>query len=523
MHTKHPKPLFHKIHVLGLPFNVRSVAFVLAAVTAGYFGVNTLKAATYVSNLEAEAGVIAGAVRTSDKTASGEDSVRFGQVAEAPVLPANIKIHTGGASIAIVWSASPSPEIAGYEVYKDNTKVTTVAIGAGTVAMEKEGRRYIDTSVVRGRAYNYQLKTINKAGLVSPLSQKISATHPTSTTPMPTLSFEYIRAPAPSNKAQVEATFRKELETWYPKIGDALAYPDYSPITSLIIETNPDVSMGALGNRIGYNPQAMNATSIADLGSGALLHEATHIINAYTTGNMPAWLSEGIADWTRDSLTLEREGSTPLPSYDAQKLAQGYGPAASFITYIEKKYDRNFPREISIAAHNNVYNSSFILNATGRTEAQLIEEFRFANAGITGAIRGVNLACLDIANSSTANGTKVQLYSCNNTAAQKWAAVFKNAADKNPANGGIFFLNNYLLGASKCLDIQSAGTANNTNVRLWNCNDGVAQMWRQGQNGSLINPQSGRCLTAINDGTASGPALVIADCDSSNNQRWTLP
>jgi hypothetical protein len=43
------------------------------------------------------------------------------------------------------------------------------------------------------------------------------------------------------------------------------------------------------------------------------------------------------------------------------------------------------------------------------------------------------------------------------------------------------------------------------------------------QSGSLVNPQSGRCLDAEGNSTADGTVLRIWDCTAAANQRWILP
>ncbi len=46
----------------------------------------------------------------------------------------------------------------------------------------------------------------------------------------------------------------------------------------------------------------------------------------------------------------------------------------------------------------------------------------------------------------------------------------------------------------KCLDIYAAGTANGTTVELYGCNGTGAQDWVPQSNGSLVTPNSGKCL-----------------------------
>ncbi len=65
------------------------------------------------------------------------------------------------------------------------------------------------------------------------------------------------------------------------------------------------------------------------------------------------------------------------------------------------------------------------------------------------------------------------------------------------------------MGDQRCLP--SAGTANGTPVQLWDCNGTGAQTWQPRSDGSLFNPQSGRCLDDPNGSTSNG----------SGAQKWT--
>ncbi|GAA0813094.1 glycosyl hydrolase family 18 protein [Spirilliplanes yamanashiensis] len=127
--------------------------------------------------------------------------------------------------------------------------------------------------------------------------------------------------------------------------------------------------------------------------------------------------------------------------------------------------------------------------------------------GRTGTITGVAGKCVDVAGASSANGTAVQLYDCNGSAAQRWTV-----------NG-----NGTIAALGKCLDIAAAGTANGSPVQIYDCNGTGAQVWQAQANGTLRNPASGRCLDASNNSSANGTRLQIWDCFGGANQRWTLP
>jgi chitinase len=128
--------------------------------------------------------------------------------------------------------------------------------------------------------------------------------------------------------------------------------------------------------------------------------------------------------------------------------------------------------------------------------------------GRTGRITGLAGKCVDVAAASTANGTAVQLYTCNGTNAQTWTVG---------TDGTIRAL-------GKCLDVASAATANGTQIQLWDCNGTGAQVWQyNASNSTLRNPASNRCLDVTGNNSADGTRLQIWDCAASANQRWTLP
>ncbi|HEX4722052.1 MAG TPA: glycoside hydrolase family 3 C-terminal domain-containing protein [Pseudonocardiaceae bacterium] len=115
--------------------------------------------------------------------------------------------------------------------------------------------------------------------------------------------------------------------------------------------------------------------------------------------------------------------------------------------------------------------------------------------------------CVDVRAANSADGTPVQIFTCNGTAAQSWTVAAGNT----------------LQALGKCLDVAGAGTANSTKVQLFTCNGTGAQVWQPGANGSLVNPTSGRCLDDPGATTTSGTQLQIFDCNGTAAQGWTLP
>jgi Ricin-type beta-trefoil lectin domain/Glycosyl hydrolases family 16 len=124
----------------------------------------------------------------------------------------------------------------------------------------------------------------------------------------------------------------------------------------------------------------------------------------------------------------------------------------------------------------------------------------------TGAITGYEGLCLDDRGAITTNYNPIQVYTCNGTNAQQWTVETNDTLE--------------VLG--KCLDVDAAGTANGTTVDLYTCNGTGAQDWVPQSNGSLVNPNSGKCLDDTGYG-GSGTQVQIWACTGNSNQRWTLP
>ncbi|NUQ96778.1 MAG: hypothetical protein HOY79_09500 [Streptomyces sp.] len=126
-------------------------------------------------------------------------------------------------------------------------------------------------------------------------------------------------------------------------------------------------------------------------------------------------------------------------------------------------------------------------------------------SGAGGQVRsGVAGKCLDVNGGNSADGTAVQIWSCNGSGAQLWSARSDGT----------------LQALGKCLDATGRGTANGTKAEIWSCNGGANQQW-QAYNGGYRNPVSGRCLDDPGASTVDGTQLVLWDCNGGVNQQWT--
>ncbi|HWU09835.1 MAG TPA: ricin-type beta-trefoil lectin domain protein, partial [Streptomyces sp.] len=55
------------------------------------------------------------------------------------------------------------------------------------------------------------------------------------------------------------------------------------------------------------------------------------------------------------------------------------------------------------------------------------------------------------------------------------------------------------------------------------CNDTGAQKWVPQTDGTLKNPQSGKCLDASGVSSTDGTRLHLWTCLAATNQKWNLP
>ncbi|HEY4849836.1 MAG TPA: ricin-type beta-trefoil lectin domain protein [Streptosporangiaceae bacterium] len=125
----------------------------------------------------------------------------------------------------------------------------------------------------------------------------------------------------------------------------------------------------------------------------------------------------------------------------------------------------------------------------------------------SGAVR-LDLAgmCLDDRGNSSADGTTIQIWSCNGAGAQNWSIA-----------GGTIQVH------GRCLATAGAGTASRTMAVLAACTGATSQQWQVGTGAALVNVGSGMCLDDPYSSTGNGTALWIFACHGAPNQKWTLP
>ncbi|MDQ6419373.1 family 43 glycosylhydrolase [Paenibacillus sp. LHD-117] len=169
---------------------------------------------------------------------------------------------------------------------------------------------------------------------------------------------------------------------------------------------------------------------------------------------------------------------------------------------------------------NAGWNTVRFTKGTGYAELDFFDLTPAVPAALTGSVyKLINPAsgkALDVAGGGTANGTNVQIWDDYNNSAQEWRITsLGDGAYKlvNPASG-------------KALDVAGTGTANGTNVHIWQDYGGSpAQRWAIIWNGSafkLINPNSGKALDVAGGSTSNGANVQIWEDYNNAAQAWQL-
>ncbi|WP_370531745.1 lectin [Streptomyces venezuelae] len=151
-------------------------------------------------------------------------------------------------------------------------------------------------------------------------------------------------------------------------------------------------------------------------------------------------------------------------------------------------------------------NQSFTYTLPARTTATFTWSGTTGGGPGEGTLTGLAGKCLDVAGGATADGTAVQLYGCNGTAAQRWTLA---------ADGSVRAL-------GKCLDVTGGSTADGARVQLYNCNGTAAQRWTyNATTHDVVNTGANKCLDITGNSSADGTRAQIWTCTGGANQKWT--
>ncbi|CAF2760990.1 unnamed protein product [Rotaria sp. Silwood2] len=260
-------------------------------------------------------------------------------------------------------------------------------------------------------------------------------------------------------------------------------------------------------------------------------HELMHIVQDYSFDN-PTWLVEGIADYVREKYGMNNVAAGwSMPNYCFNQMyTDSYRVTARFLIWLESRINSSIVEQLDKCLRQGSYTEQIWQQLTGKTIDQLWNQYahnpHFSDSeprtgtvsdGVYKLININSSKALDVANSGTKNGTNVQIYTNNDTSAQKWH--IQNTGD------GSYKLINIICG--KVLDVEQSSTLNGTNVQIWEDNGTAAQRWNLKAIGDeniykLVNVICGKALDVDHSGTADCTNVQIWTDNNTAAQKWRL-
>jgi hypothetical protein len=162
---------------------------------------------------------------------------------------------------------------------------------------------------------------------------------------------------------------QKVADEWYPIIISKLPSAGFKPATEVTIVFKKDYKgvAAASGNKIVCSPKWF--TDHPD-DVGAIVHELTHVVQAYRRGDRPGWLVEGIADYIR-FFQYEPVKARPHPDPKKAKYSDSYRTTAHFLDWAQQKYDKDLVVKLNTACREGKYSEDLWKQATGKTLEEL--------------------------------------------------------------------------------------------------------------------------------------------------------
>jgi hypothetical protein len=167
---------------------------------------------------------------------------------------------------------------------------------------------------------------------------------------------------------------QRVADEWYPMIAkslpsDGFTAPDH---VTIVFKKDGKGVAGTNGDRItaaaGYFDKHTDDV-------GAFVHELTHVVQAYRTHNVPGWITEGIADYTR-WFKYEPANKRPHPNRDKAKYSDSYRTSAHFLNWAAETYDKDLIVKLNAACRKGEYKEELWKAYTGKPLSELGDAWR---------------------------------------------------------------------------------------------------------------------------------------------------
>jgi hypothetical protein len=197
---------------------------------------------------------------------------------------------------------------------------------------------------------------------------------------------------APDLREWVEKELMPVVCDWYPKLVSMLPSKGYTAPAAVVIEFRDDMGgtpAYAAGNKVSLNAQWFRQ-QLKGEAKGCVIHELVHVVQNYGRARAtnpratqtPGWVVEGMADYIRWFLFEPQLKGAEITRGNFQRSNHdsSYRVSANFLNWVVATHDKNFIQKLNAAAREGDYSEKIWTDSTGKTAAQLGEDWKAANA-----------------------------------------------------------------------------------------------------------------------------------------------
>lgn len=267
----------------------------------------------------------------------------------------------------------------------------------------------------------------------------------------------------------------------------------------------------------GSSASGANLDAYASNGTAAQRFSITKQVNLVNEGLYT------VAAAGNESMVLDVAGA----SQDDGANVQLYGSNGSFAQkwYVTRVPGRDNTYALEVVASSKRLAVDGSGNVVQRGTASDPSQWWTVKIGASGAITFESVArpgrVLDIAGGNLSNGANVQTYAANGTQAQGFRL---NATGASMPSGTYFIQMAYDRG--KVLDVAGGSTGDHANVQVWSNNDSGAQKWvlvnAEGGTYVIVNAASGKALDITDARAFSGANVQQFQRNGNVAQRWYI-
>ena len=164
---------------------------------------------------------------------------------------------------------------------------------------------------------------------------------------------------------------KSTVQQWFSPICQLLASQKYMAPKQikLVVKKTLEAPAYTVGDTITVDG-AWISTHPNDL--GMIVHELTHVIQAYPDGPKPGWLVEGIADYVR---WWRYEPSPQVPRFGPNATYHdSYRTTAAFLAWVSEHFDQRIVPALDLAMRNGQDPEPLFKQLTGHTEQELWDD-----------------------------------------------------------------------------------------------------------------------------------------------------